>query len=109
MKEGKTQEKNMTTIICILGMIFLLFASIFILIFVSNTIERQKEYKNANLVAVQATIIGYREQTIYAYNNTIAVGTSFNTYYKYTSPDGTVYSSFWQTRIKSTYKVIIKR
>lgn len=101
MKEGKNQEKNMTTIICILGMIFLLFASIFILIFVSNTIERQKVYKNANLVEVQATIIGYREETIYTNNNSIPIGTSFNTYYKYTSSDGTVYSSFWQTRIKT--------
>ena len=81
--------------------IFLLFVAIFVFINVSKSVEEQKLYEKANFVEVEATIVEYRKHTVYADEDTFPIGESYTTYYQYKSPDGQIYSGFWQTRIKT--------
>ncbi len=81
--------------------IFLLFVAIFVFINVSKSVEEQNLYEKANFVEVEATIVEYRKHTVYADEDTFPIGESYTTYYQYKSPDGQIYSGFWQTRIKT--------
>ena len=81
--------------------IFLLFVAIFVFINVSKSVEEQKLYEKANFVEVEATIVTYRGHTVYTYDNRFRIGESYTTYYQYKSPDGQIYSGFWQARIKT--------
>ena len=98
--EQMEKTRNSRTVLRVFS-IFLLFVAIFVFINVSKSVEEQKLYEKANFVEVEATIVTYRGHTVYTYDNRFRIGESYTTYYQYKSPDGQIYSGFWQARIKT--------
>ena len=101
MKEEKVTAKKETRLILIVIAFFLLSVSILILVMVSGAIKDIEIQENANFVEVEATIVEYKENIVYGYNNTFPIGTSYYTMYEYKSPNGGIYSGCWQARIKT--------
>ena len=101
MNDEQMEETRNSRNVLIGISIFLFLVAILVLITVSRTIEEQKIMEKANFVEVEATIVTYRGHTVYTSDNRFRIGESYTTYYQYKSPDGQIYSGFWQARIKT--------
>ena len=92
MEEQKSNTKKVSIFIC--SACFFLFVAILILVTVSGAIKDLMFYEKANFVEVEATIVEYKEQKDYS-------SSYYVTFYEYKSPNGRIYSGFWQTKIKT--------
>ena len=101
MKSQQSEEKRNAKIIAIVAAFFFLFISIIVFSAISGSIKDLEQFEKANFVEVEATIVTYRGHTVYTYDNRFRIGESYTTYYQYKSPDGQIYSGFWQARIKT--------
>ncbi|MDE6606022.1 MAG: hypothetical protein K2K85_08390 [Clostridia bacterium] len=81
-------------IISVVAAFFLLFVAILVLVTVSKSIKKLEVYENANFIEVEANIVEYKEQKDY-------IQSYYVTFYEYKSPNGEIYSGFWQTKIKT--------